>query len=273
MNLRGFNRLRPAKLSPRILAYGFAVLVILAAGCAAIRGGDWRTASREPTGIAPDPALVKEAVVQVYAARTFGWRGTFGVHSWVAVKPRDAGASTVYEVIGWRLRSRDSAVVIHERAADARWFGAEPELLVDLRGDKAQALIPRIDAAARSYPWAGEYRAWPGPNSNTFVAWIARAVPELRLDLPPTAIGKDYLGADVLASAPSGSGLQFSLAGLLAVTASAVEGLEINVLGLNFGLNPFDPALKLPLIGRLGPERVAQAQQELRIQEDLKSPH
>lgn len=258
MNFRWLNSLRKANLKPRVLGYGFALVLALTAGCAAIRGGDWRTASREPIGIAPDPTLVKEAVVQVYAARAFGWRGAFGVHSWVAVKPKDGGASTVYEVIGWRLRSRDTAVAIHERAADARWYGSEPELLVDLRGDAAQALIPRIDAAARAYPWAGEYVAWPGPNSNTFVAWIARAVPELRLDLPPTAIGKDYLGSRVLASAPSGSGLQLSLAGLLAVTASKVEGLEINLLGLSFGLNPLDPALKLPLIGRLGPERIAQ---------------
>jgi len=242
----------------RALARGLALAVVLAAGCAAVKSGDWRTASREPTGIAPDPARVREAVIQVYAARAFGWRGVFGVHTWVAVKPRDAHASTVYEVIGWQLRYGNSALAIHERAPDARWFGAEPELLADVRGDAAQALVARIDAAARAYPWAGEYSVWPGPNSNTFVAWIARAVPELRLDLPPTAIGKDYLGSRLLAAAPSGSGLQFSLGGMLALTASRVEGLELDLFGLCFGLNPFDPALKLPFIGRLGPERVAR---------------
>jgi hypothetical protein len=42
---------------------------------------------------------------------------------------------------------------------------------------------------------------------------------------------------------------------MLALTASGVEGLELNLLGLTFGVNPFDPALKLPLIGRLGPAR------------------
>ena len=46
-----------------------------------------------------------------------------------------------------------------------------------------------------------------------------------------------------------------SLFGLLGLTASAVEGLELNLLGLTFGINPFDPALKLPLVGRLGPAR------------------
>ena len=32
--------------------------------------------------------------MQVYAARTVGWRGAFGVHSWVAVKPARAKAYT-----------------------------------------------------------------------------------------------------------------------------------------------------------------------------------
>ena len=213
---------------------------------------DWRTASREPVGLAPDPAAHPEAVIQVYAARTVGWRGVFGVHSWVAVKPARAGDYTVYEVIGWKLRWDDTAVSIRSREPDGRWFGNEPELLADKRGAAAEALISRIDKAAKSYPYAQEYSAWPGPNSNTFTAWITRAVPELRVDLPPTAIGKDYLGSSVIASAPSGSGIQLSVVGVLGVTASTVEGLELNLLGLTFGLDPWPPAIKLPLVGRLG---------------------
>ncbi len=216
---------------------------------------DWRTASSASVGLAPDPIATREAVVQVYGARTWGWRGNFGVHTWVAVKPAEADAYTVYEVIGWRLRHSDSALVVRQRAPDARWFGNEPELCSDKRGAQAEALIPRIEAAVRSYPHAKEYSAWPGPNSNTFVAWITRAVPELEVDLPPTAIGKDYLGSAIVAAAPSGRGVQFSLGGMFALTASGVEGLELNLLGLTFGINPFDPALKLPLLGRLGPAR------------------
>jgi hypothetical protein len=106
--------------------------------------------------------------------------------------------------------------------------------------------------AAKSYPYPDEYNAWPGPNSNTFTAWITREVPELRADLPPTAIGKDYLGDSVFAAAPSGSGVQFSVVGVLGVTASTVEGFELNLLGLTFGLDPWPPAIKLPLVGRLG---------------------
>lgn len=212
---------------------------------------EWRTASREPVGLAPDPAAVTEAVVQVYAARAWGWRGYFGVHSWVAVKPSGAPAFTVYEVIGWRLRWGRTALTIHERPADARWFGREPELLVDLRGDGVGDVIARLDRAARAYPWAGRYRIWPGPNSNTFTAWLGRAVPELGLDLPPTAIGKDFVeGASVTAS--PGGGVQASLYGLAGVVAGPAEGIEVSLLGLVFGAHVWPPAIKLPIIGRVG---------------------
>ena len=233
-----------------LIALG-AVLVAVVAGSTA----DWRTASREPAGLAPEPATTPEAVVQVYAARAWGWRGYFGVHTWIAVKPARATDYTVYEVMGWHLRWDDSAVVVRRRAPDGRWYGNVPELLAERRGPGVDSLIKRIDRAARSYPFAGEYTLWPGPNSNTFTAWIARAVPELEVDLPPTAIGKDYLGDRMVATAPSGSGFQFSLRGLLGLTLSGVEGIEVNLLGLTFGVNPFDPAFKVPLAGRLGPAR------------------
>jgi hypothetical protein len=229
-----------------------ALVLAIGAGAYARMGNDWRTASREPVGLAPDPEATAEAVVQVYAARTVGVRGVFGVHSWIAVKPTRAQAYTVYEVIGWQLRWDDTAVSVRERAPDARWFGNEPELLADVRGAAAEPLIPRIARAAQTYPYGDEYRAWPGPNSNTFTAWVTRAVPELEVDLPPTAIGKDYLRGGLFTAAPSGSGYQLSVAGLLGLTASSVEGLEVNLLGLSFGVDPWPPALKLPIAGRIG---------------------
>ena len=222
---------------------------------------DWRSASREPVGLAPDPAEVTEAVVQVYAARAWGWRGYFGVHSWIAVKPSTAPAFTVYEVIGWRLRWNATSLMIHDRPADARWFGRAPELLVDVRGEGVDELIGRLDRAARAYPWAGRYRIWPGPNSNTFTAFLGRAVPELGLDLPPTAIGKDYLG-DGWFSASPGGGVQASLYGVAGIIAGPAEGIEINLLGMVFGAHVWPPAIKLPFIGRIGwsrawPERLS----------------
>jgi hypothetical protein len=112
-------------------------------------------------------------------------------------------------------------------------------------------LIKRIEKVVDEYPFAKAYTLFPGPNSNTFTAWITRAVPELEADLPATAIGKDYLGSSVVARAPSGRGFQLSLLGLLGIAASGVEGLELNLLGLNFGVS--GSGVKLPFVGRLGP--------------------
>ena len=114
---------------------GYALLAVLFLGGAmAVTAQDWRNASREPIGIAPNPKLVRDAIVQVYGARTVGVKGYFGVHTWVAVKPTNAPEWTVYEVIGWRLRYQDTALVVRNRAPDARWFGAEPELYAEKRG-------------------------------------------------------------------------------------------------------------------------------------------
>lgn len=223
-------------------------------------GGDWRRASRAPVGLAPDPLLDFEPLVQVYSARAVRWRGYFGVHTWVAAKPRDAAGYTVYEVNGWRLRRTGTSVSISDRPPDSRWFGNAPDLIAEIRGDAAAGAIAKIEAAVESYPYADRYRVWPGPNSNTFVAHVLRHVPELKADLPPTAIGKDYLGSDLFAASPSGTGVQLSVFGLLGVLAGVEEGLELNVLGLTFGIDPLDFAVKLPLAGSIGwPQEVRTA--------------
>lgn len=210
----------------------------------------WYAASRAPSGLAPDPAKVREPVVQVYAARAFAWRGAFGVHTWIVVKPRDAAAFTRYDVVGW---GGPPVVRKNYLAPDAAWFGAPPELLADRRGEGVDALIARVEAAVAAYPHNDRYRTWPGPNSNTFTAHVARSVPELRLDLPPTAIGKDYLPlSSALAFAPSGTGGQVSLLGLLGLTVGTEEGVELNVLGLSLGVDVTRPALRLPGLGRVG---------------------
>jgi hypothetical protein len=215
-------------------------------------GGDWRRASRAPIGLAPDPLVTPEPVVQVYAARAVRWRGYFGVHTWIAVKPGGAPEFTVYEVTGFRVRRGGGAVTTSTRAPDGRWFGSAPELLADVRGPEVDAIIQRIERAVAEYAYADTYRIWPGPNSNTFTAFVLRAVPELRVDLPPHAIGKDYLGARVAARSPSGTGVQISLFGVMGLLAGIEEGLEVNLLGLTFGVDPNDLALKLPLVGRIG---------------------
>lgn len=226
----------------------------LVASCATLqRDPNWWAARREPSGQAPDPATTPEAVLQVYAARAIGWKGVVGVHTWIAVKPTGAPAYTRYEVIGWGVDRGMPAVRVNRTGPDNYWFGSRPELLVDLRGEGVDALIARAEAAIAAYPYPSTYRTWPGPNSNTFTAYVGRAVAELRLDLPPTAVGKDYLPDGVpIGPTPSGTGVQLSLLGLAGVLAGWEEGIEVNLLGLTFGVDLNRPALKLPGVGRVG---------------------
>ena len=94
-------RLRPRRWLSSLIALLVLVLgplLTVAVGGVNL-GADWRTADRSSTGIAPDAASTPEAIVQIYAARAFNWRGAFGVHTWIATKERDAGGYLVHQVL------------------------------------------------------------------------------------------------------------------------------------------------------------------------------
>ena len=214
----------------------------------------WSSASRASSGLAPAPRAEPEPLIQVYGARTYNWRGAFGIHTWIATKRGGADRYTVYQVIGWNLYRGRSAVTVSEGGPpDFYWFNARPALLAERRGPEVEALIDRVQAAVAAYPYPDTYRAWPGPNSNTFTAFVARQVPELGLDLPSNAIGKDYLAnGDLFARTPSGTGWQFSVLGLLGVGVAIEEGVEFNLLGLSAGIDFNDLSLRLPGLGTVG---------------------
>lgn len=242
-------------LTLKWMLYLGMLLAVLLAGPALIAIHDsfepernWYDADRSSVGIAPSPQVNQEAIVQVYGARAFGWRGYFAVHTWLATKPEGAAAYTVHDVTGWGA----AAVRSYTGEPDKAWFGSPPRLLADIRGAKAAIAIPKIRKAIADYPYPDRYDAWPGPNSNTFTAWVARQVPELQVAYPNNAIGKDYLGTGFFSATPSGSGYQFSVSGYLGLLVSLREGVELNVLGLSVGIDPLSLAVKLPGIGHLG---------------------
>jgi hypothetical protein len=145
-------------------------------------------------------------------------------------------------------------------APDAFWISYRPETVADIRGPLAGAAIPKIEAAIRDYPFAqyGSYRMWPGPNSNTFVATVLRAVPELAVAMPPEAIGKDFRAdGAVVGLTESRTGVELSLWGLLGLKIGKIEGVELNLLTLVAGLDALHPAVKLPAFGRIGLDRLA----------------
>lgn len=213
-------------------------------------GQGWWAARQTSSGQAPDPRqLANTAIVQVYDAPTYGWRGKVAVHPWIIFKRAGETHYTRYEVTEWGAGEK---IRRNRHGADDYWFGARPHLLVDKRGPEAAALIPQIERAIASYPWKETYHAYPGPNSNTFLAHIGRDVPALQLNLPANAIGKDYRSlTDPVGLPPSGRGFQFSLMGLAGINVGPVEGVEVNLLGLDMGVQLSPLALRLPFIGSI----------------------
>jgi len=178
-------------MKPGLLLLLIVLMGLALANCSPEK--DWRTASREPAGIAPDPGVTEEAVLQVYGATAWGWRGWFAIHTWIAAKHSGAVSYTVYDVVGWRGNRGQPVLRISPDIPDRFWYGEKPVVLKEHRGEGVDELIDAVDRAARDYPWKSTYRAFPGPNSNTFTAWVAKRVPELELELPFSAIGRGYV--------------------------------------------------------------------------------
>jgi hypothetical protein len=245
----------------RLCAFGFLALFLTPLALHAVwwlsrdDGLAWNEANWASAHLLAPARSEPRAMVLVYAARTGRWKGIFAHHSWVVIKENGAASYTRFDMVAW-----GRPVKIDNWAPDARWYGHRPALVGRVVGPAAAALIPKIRAAVANYPFnrVGGYAVWPGPNSNSFVAYVLAAIPEAAIALPPTAIGKDWHAQALFVGlAPSQTGVVVSIAGVLGVTIAWVEGIEINVLGLVTGIDLRRPALKIPGFGRIGMGTIA----------------
>lgn len=212
------------------------------------RPKSWRNADWSASGVLPKPQR-DEAIIHVMAARTGGYKGIISVHSWLVVKKPGVDEYERYDVVGWGRPMRHNAY-----PPDGRWYSNEPEIVHTVHGEQAVQAIPKLEAAISAYRWSshGDYRIWPGPNSNTFVASMMAAVPELSGRMPPTAVGRDYPADGNWIGRSPGGGLRVTLNGLAGITIGAVEGLEVHLLGLVAGVDFAKPAILIPGFGRVG---------------------
>jgi len=211
----------------------------------------WRDADWSSTRLLPPASQDKAARVIVFTGTTGAWKGIFSVHSWVVLKPANASEWTRYDVVGW-----GNPVRTNGWPPDGLWYGNKPVAIADISGAQAERLIPKIQGAVRDYAYAraGDYRIWPGPNSNSFTAAVLRSVPELRVSLPPNAVGRDYRDRFYAGLTDSRTGFEINLRGFAALKVGWVEGIEVDLLGLVAGLDLRYPGVKLPGYGRIGLE-------------------
>ena len=172
------------------------------------------------------------------------------VHYWFVVCDPSSCQWQRWEV--WQTKNAGGTSVGHvhcnRRHPDCGVGGGTYRLAAEWHGHAAQA-IQDILARIQEYPYRDHYRAWPGPNSNTFVAWVLREA-GLHYWLDPRAIGKDYTGL---------LGMRLSLrpvcaqveTPLLGVRLAVHDGIEVHLLGLPGGLRWSPPAMYTPF-GRVG---------------------
>lgn len=240
----------------KILILAFCVMFILpAVGTAAWwasidRPSSWSSADWSASGVLPKPGSVDGPAIFLMAARTGGLKGAFSVHCWIVIKRSENAGYDRYDKVGWGLPVRKNAY-----APDGRWYSNAPEIIAKVTGPAATGLVSKAEAAIGSYPFSdrGDYAIWPGPNSNSFVAYVLRAIPEMGARMPPNAVGRDFApGLAAVDIADDWSDVHATLGGLFGFAAGLRSGFEVHVLGLVAGIDVARPALKIPAYGRIG---------------------
>jgi hypothetical protein len=199
------------------------------------------------------------------------WYSRFAHHAWIDLRD-EAGEWTRVEILGFPPSVHLEGIAEAEAFA-ARRFGREVHLLKTISGPQAKPIVARVlelaDACedygrlalewneeggfvAQVIPPSGrDYRRWPGPNSNTFVAWIIERTPGLHAELHHNAVGKDYPKGFRVGRTSAGYGFETESA-WLGLGLGLSQGLELHLLGLTAGVDLWPPALKLPFLPRLG---------------------
>lgn len=211
------------------------------------RPDSWRSADWSSSGILTQAPHKDEAAIHVLAARTGGLKGAFSLHSWLVIKKPGSDLYERYDKVGWGMPIRQNAY-----AADGRWYSNAPYIVASVTGADATRLIPKLEAAIADYQFSkqGDYHIWPGPNSNSFVAHVMRAVPELGTKLPSNAVGRDYApGLVSVDIAPDWLDLHVTFGGLAGFAVGIRSGIEFHFAGLVAGLDLAHPSIKVPAYG------------------------
>ena len=186
--------------------------------------------------------------VQLWSATLPSALRVIAVHTWFNAYDEAEGRWRRWEVWQNRDAGGESWGHVHrDLMHPERPVGGGPaQFEREWMGDEAERLL-QVLAASPDYPERHRYRYWPGPNSNTYAAWVlAQAGIEYVLD--PRAVGKDYLGA-LGCGIRRGEGRLRLESPLLGLHAQPGRAFELHVLGLTLGFEREPFALTTP-VGR-----------------------
>lgn len=191
--------------------------------------------------------LVKEARIPDGEA----WYAQFATHGWFDVREVEGGAWTRIEVLSPASGVQVSELAQDRALADLRWNNRPVRVHGVLRGSEAAIAARELLNSAAAYD-GEDYRAIPGPNSNSFVATLVADTTRLRTTMHHNAVGKDYLTPLGVARTPSKSGGRIDtpwIGGALGLQ----EGFELHLVGLQFGVGLWPPRICVPFLPEIGP--------------------
>ena len=119
--------------------------------------------------------------------------GIIAAHYWFTVSDLRSGRCDRWEV--WQTPNAGGVCFGHLHCnlqpPDAGVGGGPAIVAAEWTGEEALRLFSVLSQATNVYPYCDYYRAWPGPNSNTFAAWVLRRA-GVGFPLPWKAQGKNY---------------------------------------------------------------------------------
>ncbi|MDC0742516.1 DUF3750 domain-containing protein [Polyangium mundeleinium] len=168
-------------------------------------------------------------------------------HAWIVANVADQGTLLRYELLSRAFKEPTSQPLEYFGEGDVALHGL-------VEGDRIsiRKIVECLDEETPRYNEEHpDYWPIPGPNSNTYVDQMLRRC-KIPVDLPSTAIGKDYRGPIGISQTSGGTGLQVET-WIAGVKLGLREGVELHILGLTIGVDWWPPALILPVNpGRLG---------------------
>jgi hypothetical protein len=142
--------------------------------------------------MAPHVASEGGCVVQLRYAALPSIFGAIADHYWFVVFDEGSGACQRWEV--WHVKNAGGHCVGHVHCnlldPDADVGGGPTRIAAEWRGLAASALREVLERP-EDYPHCQRYHYWPGPNSNTFAAWVLREA-GIAYPLHWRAIGSHY---------------------------------------------------------------------------------
>jgi hypothetical protein len=132
---------------------------------------------------------------RLYSA-TLPWPlGLVAAHYWFTVA--DGPRCDRWEI--WQRARAGGTCVGHLhcnlKAPEADVGGGPARMEREWAGEEAARILGVLRSAESHYPFCHRYLPWPGPNSNTFAAWVLRRA-DIGFRLPGNAIGRNFRWRD-----------------------------------------------------------------------------